>query len=184
MEQDNKIQEAARLLAERSKNPEVALADGKKKGVLVVIDGKPPVADNTTMMLCFVAFSAIDDGRPTVYFSLELSNIQVVNRLIAIITGIDHEKIVGGQLDADEWKLIDEKVPALMDAPLYVDDTEYVTTDSLRERLSGLAEKGVTLAVIDHIGKVASGGVDVEGVLSDLKAIAEQLEMTIMAVSD
>nr|MCR4808536.1 DnaB-like helicase C-terminal domain-containing protein [Prevotella sp.] len=101
MEQ-NKIQEAARQLAERSKNPVGNKSEGRK-GCLVVIDGKPPVGDNTTLMLYTVKFRAVDEKKPTAYFSLEESNQQVVNRLIAIITGIDLQKITDGTLSEDEW---------------------------------------------------------------------------------
>ena len=95
-------------------------------------------------------FRAVDERKPTVYFSLHESNVQVVNRLIAIQTGIDHEKIVSGQLADDEWALLDQKLPALLDAPLYVDDTPMMTVAYLKEKLAGLKDKGVDLAVIDH----------------------------------
>lgn len=156
--------------------------DGKRKGVLVILDGKPPVGDNTTLMLYTVKLRAVDEGKPAAYFSLAETNVQVVNRLIAIATGIDQEKITDGQLSESEWKLIDEKVPALMDAPLYVDDTADLTTDDLRYKLAGLATtKGVTFVVVDSVSRMAD---DAETVTDHLKAIAEALGITIVAIME
>ena len=187
MEQNNKIQEAARQLAERSKNPAGAPTDGKKKGVLVVIDGKPPVGDNTTLMLYTVKLRAVDEQKPTVYFSLEESNQQVCNRLIAIITGIDQQKISDGTLTDDEWLLLDEKLPMLIDAPLYIDDTPALSLANLKKRLMNLAnQNGVRLAVVDHLQELTDDGqpVNVHRIEADLKSISEELGITIIAVQD
>ncbi len=186
MEQ-NKIQEVARQLAERSKNP----ADNKhsegRKGVFIVIDGKPPVADNTTLMLYTVKLRAVDEQKPTVYFSLEESNQQVCNRLIAIITGIDQQKINDGTLTDDEWLLMDEKLPMLIDAPLYIDDTPALSLANLKKRMKNLTnQNGVRLAVVDHLQELTDDGqpANVHRIEADLKSIAEELGITIIAVQD
>ncbi len=185
MEQ-NKIQEAARQLAERSKNPVGNKSEGRK-GCLVVIDGKPPVGDNTTLMLYTVKFRAVDEKKPTAYFSLEESNQQVVNRLIAIITGIDLQKITDGTLSEDEWLLLDEKLPMLIDAPLYIDDTPAISLANLKKRMKNLAnQNGVRLAVVDHLQELTDDGqpANVHRIEADLKSIAEELGITIIAVQD
>ena len=186
MEQ-NKIQEAVRRLAERSRSHAGAPAGGKKRGALVVIDQKPPVGDNTTLMLYTVKLRAVDECKPTVFFSPRLSNVQVVNRLISIITGIDPGTIQSGQLNDSEWKLIDEKVPQLLGAPLYVDDTPELTVDELRQKLAGLVkDSGVRMAVVDHMQDLTDGGqpANVHRTEACLKAIAEDLGITIFAVKD
>ena len=181
MEQNKKntAKIVAMKMAERMNQP--AKEDSKRKGVLVIIDGKPPVADNTTLMLYTVKLRAVDERKPTAYFSLDRSNVEVVNQLIAITTGIDIEKISAGQLSDDEWVLMDEKLPALMDAPLYVDDTQCVTIESLKDKLTMLTEKGVTLAVIDNASQMTANA---ETLTGDIKAIAEQLGITIIAIMD
>lgn len=187
MEQNNKIQEAARQLAERSKNPVDNKQTSGRKGVLIVIDGKPPVADNTTLMLYTVKLRAVDEQKPTVYFSLEESNQQVCNLLIAIITGIDAQKISDGTLTNDEWLTVDEKLPVLIDAPLYIDDTPALSIANLKKRLTNLAnQNGVRLAVVDHLQELTDDGqpANVHRIETDLKAIAEELGITIIAVQD
>lgn len=185
MEQNNKIEEAARQLAERSKNQQIAKTSEGKKGCLVVIDSKPPVGDNTTLMLYTVKIRAVDERKPTAYFSLEESNRQVCNRLIAIITGIDLQKIADGTLSNDEWLLVDEKLPQLIDAPLYIDDTPALSLANLKRRITNLAkDNGVCLAVIDRLQELTDDGhpADVRRIEADLKAIAEELDVTIIAV--
>ena len=180
MEQNKKntAKIVAMKMAERMNQP--AKEDGKRKGVLIIIDQKPPVADNTTLMLYAVKLRAVDERNPTAYLSLGTPNVDIVNQLIAITTGIDHEKIVNGNLTDDEWALVDERLPMLMDAPLYVDDSSGVTMLSLKEKLTMLAGKGVTLAVIDHadVDPDAKDGTDF------LKSIAEELRMTIIFVTE
>ena len=168
MEQ-NKIQEAARQLAERSKYPVRNKSEGRK-GCLVVIDGKPPVGDNTTLMLYTVKFRAVDEKKPTAYFSLEESNQQVVNRLIAIITGIDLQKIT-----------------MLIDAPLYIDDTPALSLANLKRRVTNLAkDNGVRLVVVNHLNELTDDGTPTNAhrIEANLKSIAEELGITIIAVQD
>ncbi len=185
MEQ-NKIQEVARQMAERRKNPADKQSEGRK-GCLVVIDSKPPVSDNTTLMLYTVKFCAVDEKKPTAYFSLEESNQQVVNRLIAIITGIDLQKITDGTLSEDEWLLLDEKLPMLIDAPLYIDDTPALSLANLKKRIKNLAnQNGVRLAVVDHLQELTDDGqpANVHRIEADLKSIAEELGITIIIILD
>lgn len=185
MEQNkqNPAKIVAMKMAERMNQP--ATTDGKRNGCLVVIDGKPPMGDTTTMMLYMVKIRAVDEQKPTAYFSLVESNVQVVNRLIAITTGIDHEKIVSGQLSEDDWKAVDEKVPLLMKAPLYVDDTPMMTVAYLKEKLTILKEKGVTLAVIDHVQQMITDRMaSIDDLLNDVKTLAEQLGITIIAITE
>ena len=187
MEQNNKIEEAARQLAGRSKNQQIAKTSDGKKGCLVVIDSKPPVGDNTTLMLYTVKIHAVDERKPTAYFSLEESNRQVCNRLIAIITGIDRQKIDDGTLSSDEWLLLDEKLSQLIDAPLYIDDAPALSLANLKRRLTNLTKNNdVCLAVVDHLQELTDDGqpINVRQIKAYLKAFAEVLGITIIAVQD
>ena len=184
MEKNEKIKEAARRMAGRDKDQAAAGTEERKKGVLVVIEDKPPVADNTTLMLYMVKLRAVDERQPTVYFSLGESDVQVVDRLIAIVTGIDLEKIVEGRLSSDEWQLVDRKISVLVDAQIYIDDTPEMTLDSLRTKLEGLAGKGVRLAVVDHARKVTAAGMDTDAVLDGIRTAAGELGITVFAVMD
>ena len=185
MEKNNKLNTAkivAMKMAERKNQP--AMTDGKRKGGLVIIDQKPPVADNTTLMLYTVKLRAVDEGQPTAYFSLGTPNVDVVNQLIAITTGIDHEKIVNGNLTDDEWALVDEKLPMLIDAPLYVDDTPEMTLAEVKGKMIDLIGKGVKFVVIDHAQKLTTDNKDTDAILSDINESAKTLGYTVIAVVD
>ena len=171
---------AMKIIKALTERPKVKTSDGSR-GRLVVIDSQPPVADNTTLMLYTVKLAAVDEGRPTAYFSLGTQNTEIVNILVSIITGIGLQKIESGRLSAEEYRKIDEKLPSLRDAPLYIDDTEGLTLDWLDGRLTDLAtENGVKFAIIDHVRRL---GGDAETVPA-IKAVAERLGITVIAVMD
>jgi replicative DNA helicase len=171
---------AMKIIKALAERPNVKTSDGSR-GRLVVIDSQPPVADNTTLMLYTVKLAAVDEGRPSAYFSLGTQNTEIVNILVSIITGIGLQKIQSGRLSDEEWALLGEKLPSLNDAPLYIDDTEGMTLDWLDGRLTDLAtENNVTFAVIDHVRRL---GGDAETVPA-IKAVAERLGITVIAVMD
>lgn len=74
------------------------LENKRRNGALVVIDEQPPVGDNTTIALYMISMEAIKQKTPVAYFTPTLSNVQVVNRLISMVTGISLEKIETGTL--------------------------------------------------------------------------------------
>ena len=186
-QQDGAKQAPAKIVAMKimkalAERPSVKPSDGSR-GRLVVIDSQASLglADNTTLMLYIVKQTAIDEGRPSAYFSLGTQNTEIVNILVSIITGIGLQKIESGRLSDEEFALLNEKLPSLNDAPLYIDDTEGMTLDWLDGRLTDLAtENNVTFAVIDHVRCL---GGDAETVPA-IKAVAERLGITVLAVMD
>ena len=180
--QQDKIQEAAQQLAASSRKP---ANDGNRRGALVIIDQQPPVADNTTIMLYTVKTRAVDERQPTAYFSLGLTNVQVCNRLIAIQTGIDQQHIDDGTLTDDEWKMLDEKLPQLMQSPLYIDDTEAMPLADLQRKMADLAQdNGVNFMVIDHAQRVTADGLATADILTALQHTAEDLRVVAIAIVD
>lgn len=192
MEQkENNMQE----IAEKTKkfmNIVSSPGEGKKQGQLFIIDEQPPVGDNTTIMLHLVYEAAIKGRIPSAYFSPDLSNVQVVNRLIAINTGIDLQTITDGTLSEEDWKKLDEGLPKLLGAPLYVDDTPEIALSDLTKKITDLAkDKGVRLVVVNPVNEVVVDGlVFTDGptcrdyITAHLKALAENLGITIFAVED
>ena len=186
-QQDGAKQAPAKIVAMKimkalAERPNVKTSDGSR-GRLVVIDSQASLglADNTTLMLYTVKLAAVDEGRPSAYFSLGTQNTEIVNILVSIITGIGLQKIESGRLSDEEFALLNEKLPSLNDAPLYIDDTEGMTLDWLDGRLTDLAtENNVTFAVIDHVRRL---GGDAETVPA-IKAVAERLGITVIAVMD
>lgn len=165
-------QMVARQLGDRSKNP-----SQPRRGALVETGREAPVPI-ITLMLYMVKMRAVDEGQPTAFFSPELSNLQVVNQLIAIQTGIDQQHIDEGTITDDEWRVIDEQVPLLMQAPLYVDDTPKLDPASLTDKIIALhRDHGVSLVVIDRFETVAYAE-------ANIKRLAEQLGIVVMTIVD
>ena len=89
---------------------------------LIIIAARPAMG-KTAFVLSMAKNIAVDYRNPVALFSLEMSNVQLVNRLITNVCEIPSEKIKSGQLASYEWQQLDYKLKDLLDAPLYVDDT-------------------------------------------------------------
>ena len=127
------------------------MTSGWQNGELITIGARPGMG-KTAFVLSMLKNMTVDFQIPVALFSLEMSNVQLVNRLIANVCEIPSEKIKSGQLANYEWQQLDYKLKDLMDAPLYVDDTPICTMDDLCRKAHYLVkEKGVKLLAIDYI---------------------------------
>ncbi len=128
---------------------------------------------------------------PVALFSLEMSNVQLVNRLIANVCEIESGKIKSGQLAGYEWQQLDYKLKNLMDAPLYVDDTPSLSVFELRTKARRLVrEHGVRIIIIDYLQLMNASGMafgsrqeEVSTISRSLKGLAKELNIPIIALS-
>ena len=89
---------------------------------------------------------AVNHNTPVALFSLEMSNVQLVNRLIVNVCEIPGEKIKSGRLENYEWEQLDFKIKELYDAPIYVDDTPSLSVFELRTKARRLVrEHGIKI---------------------------------------
>ena len=106
----------------------------------------------TAFVLSMAKNIAVNFRNPVALFSLEMSNVQLVNRLISNVCEIPSEKIKSGQLADYEWQQLDYKLRDLLDAPLYVDDTPSLSVFELRTKARRLVrEHGVKVIIIDYL---------------------------------
>ena len=123
--------------------------------------------------------------------SLEMSNVQLVNRLITNVCEIPSEKIKSGQLASYEWQQLDYKLKDLLDAPLYVDDTPSLSVFELRTKARRLVrEHGVRIIIIDYLQLMNASGMafgsrqeEVSTISRSLKGLAKELNIPIIALS-
>lgn len=95
---------------------------------------------------------AVDYNTPVAIFSLEMSNLQLVNRLISNVCEIEGEKIKSGRLSRQEWEQLNSRVRSLFSAPLYVDDSPSLSILELRTKARRLVkEHGVKIIIIDYL---------------------------------
>ena len=163
---------------------------GWQNSDLVIIAGRPAMG-KTAFALSLAKNIAIDNRIPVAFFSLEMSNVQLVNRLISNVCEISGKKILNGQLDQEEWKRLDSRLRRLQGAPLYVDDTPGMSIFELRTKARRLVrEKGVRIIMIDYLELMNANGArfgsrqeEVSTISRSLKGLAKELDIPILALS-
>ena len=163
-----------------------------QSGKLMIIAEQPPVGDNTTLMLNMATMTAVENYVPALYYSMGKPKVDVCNRLISIVTGIDYKTISEGKLNEEEWKKLDEKIHSLMKSPLFIEDSTELTVSTLCEQVSWLvSENGLKLVEIDHMSRMTADDRTfgneqerIEYITRKLRSLAHGLGITIIAVQD
>ena len=166
------------------------ITSGWQASDLVIIAGRPAMG-KTSFALSMAKNIAADYHIPLAFFSLEMSNVQLVNRLISNACEIQGSKILNGQLQPDEWNRLDKHVNKLLDAPLYVDDTPGLSVFELRTKARRLVrEHGVKIIMIDYLQLMNANGMrfssrqeEVSTISRSLKSLAKELDVPILALS-
>ena len=166
------------------------VTSGWQNSDLVIIAARPAMG-KTAFVLSMVKNISVDQRMPAAMFSLEMSNVQLVNRLISNVCEIPSEKIKSGQLAPYEWQQLDYKLKDLIDAPLYIDDTPSLSVFELRTKARRLVrEHGVKIIVIDYLQLMNANGMnsgsrqeEVSTISRSLKGLAKELCIPIIALS-
>lgn len=166
------------------------LTSGWQKSDLIIIAARPAMG-KTAFVLSMAKNIAVNYKIPVAMFSLEMSNVQLVNRLIMNVCEIEGEKIKNGRLTKAEWNKLEHKVNDLLGAPLYVDDTPGLSVFELRSKARKLVrEKHVELIIIDYLQLMNANGSnfgsreqEVSIISRTLKGMAKELDIPIIALS-
>ena len=166
------------------------MTSGWQNSDLVIIAARPAMG-KTAFVLSMAKNMAVNAKVPVALFSLEMSNVQLVNRLIVNVCEIPGEKIKSGQLAPYEWGQLDYKIKELYDAPLYVDDTPSLSVFELRTKARRLVrEHGVKIIIIDYLQLMNASGMsfgsrqeEVSTISRSLKGLAKELNIPIIALS-
>ena len=166
------------------------LTSGWQNSDLVIIAGRPAMG-KTAFALSMAKNIAADQHIPVAFFSLEMSGIQLSNRLISNICEIEGRKILSGQLDRAEWERFDKRINNLIDAPMYIDDTPGLSVFELKTKAHRLVrERGVKLIMIDYLQLMNASGMrfnsrqeEVAKISQALKELAKDLDIPIIALS-
>ena len=166
------------------------MTSGWQNSDLIIIAARPAMG-KTAFVLSMAMCMAVYVGVPVALFSLEMSNVQLVNRLIVNVCEIPGEKIKSGQLAPYEWGQLDYKIKELYDAPLYVDDTPSLSVFELRTKARRLVrEHDVKIIIIDYLQLMNASGMsfgsrqeEVSTISRSLKGLAKELNIPIIALS-
>ena len=166
------------------------MTSGWQRSDLVILAGRPAMG-KTSFALSVAKNIAVDNRIPTAFFSLEMSNVQLVNRLISNTCEIDSKKVMNGQLNDAEWARLDKNIRLLDGAPLYLDDTPGLSIFELRTKARRLVrEKKVQIIMIDYLQLMNANGMrfgnrqeEVSTISRSLKSLAKELDVPIIALS-
>ena len=157
---------------------------------LVIIAGRPAMG-KTAFALSLAKNIAADQKIPMAFFSLEMDDVQLANRIMSNACGINGKKLMSGQLDREDWNRLDKGLSILTEAPLYIDDTEQLSIMELRTKARRLVrEKGVKLIMIDYLQLMTASGMkynnrqeEVSLISRSLKGLAKELGIPVLALS-
>ena len=166
------------------------ITSGWQNSDLIIIAARPAMG-KTAFVLSMAKRIAVDMRIPVAMFSLEMSNVQLVKRLMVNVCEITGDKMKSGQLESYEWGQLDNRIRQLYDAPFYVDDTPSLSVFELRTKARRLVrEHGVQLILIDYLQLMNASGMsfgsrqeEVSNISRSLKGLAKELNIPIVALS-
>ena len=166
------------------------ITSGWQRSDLIIIAARPAMG-KTAFVLSMAKNMGVDYNQPVAIFSLEMSNVQLVNRLIMNVCELEGEKVKNGQLSNEEWTKLDKDIKELIDAPIYIDDTPSLSVFELRSKARRLVkEHNVCCLIIDYLQLMNASGMsfgsreqEVSMISRNLKAIAKEVNIPIIALS-
>lgn len=166
------------------------ITSGWQNSDLIIIAARPAMG-KTAFVLSMAKNMAVNFNIPVAVFSLEMSNVQLVNRLIVNVCQLPGEKIKNGSLADYEWQQLDYKLKDLYDAPIYIDDTPSLSVFELRTKTRRLVkEHKIKCIIIDYLQLMNASGMnfgsreqEVSMISRSLKGLAKELNIPIIALS-
>ena len=166
------------------------ITSGWQKSDLIIIAARPSMG-KTAFALNMARNVAVEFNKPVAFFSLEMSAIQLVTRLISSETELKSDKLRRGDLAGHEWQQLTDKVSNLVEAKMFIDDTPALSIFELRAKCRRLKQQHDIQAVFIDYLQLMSGGSDNKGnreqeisqISRSLKALAKELNIPVIALS-
>lgn len=166
------------------------VTSGWQPSDLVIIAARPAMG-KTSYVLSLARNAAVEFKKSVAIFSLEMSSIQLVTRLISAEAEISSEKLRSGNLRADEIQQIHSRINDLTNAKIYIDDTPGLSIFELRAKARRLKAKNeIDLIIIDYLQLMSGGGEgkgnreqEISMISRSLKSIAKELNVPVLALS-
>ena len=162
---------------------------GFQRGDLVILAARPSVG-KTALALTLARNAAVNAEVGVAIFSLEMSKMQLAQRLLSIETKVDLHKLRTGRLRDEDWMHLTRNIDRLAQAPIYIDDTPGISVLEARAKARRLQrEYGIDLVVIDYL-QLMSGHLrtqsreqEISQISRGLKAMAKELDVPVLALS-
>ncbi|MEL6926060.1 MAG: replicative DNA helicase, partial [Bacteroidota bacterium] len=167
------------------------LTSGWQPSDMIIVAARPGMG-KTSMVLALARNAALDFGKGVAMFSLEMSNLQLVQRIISMEAEISGSKLRNGQLEDYEWQQLHSAVEKISEAPIYIDDTPGINIFELRAKCRRLKmQHDIQLVIIDYL-QLMSGGPEtskgnreqeISSISRALKGMAKELSVPVIALS-
>ena len=163
---------------------------GFQKSDMIVLAARPGMG-KTAFVVSLARNAAVDYKKGVAIFSLEMSSLQLVNRLISGETEIAGEKLKKGNLEPYEWEQLSARIGKLTNAPIFINDTPGLSVFELRAQCRRLkAEKDIQMVIIDYL-QLMTASVEGKGnreqeisaISRAVKGIAKELDSPVRALS-
>jgi replicative DNA helicase len=165
------------------------LLSGLQPSDLIILAARPSVG-KTALALNMASHIAIHEKVPTAIFSLEMSREQLVQRLLCMESRVDGGRLRGGFLKDDDWPRLTHAASVLSEAPMFIDDTPGLSSFEMRAKCRRLAKtSGLGCIIVDYLqlmrvkGKVESREREIAEISMSLKALAKELHVPVIALS-
>jgi len=162
---------------------------GLQPSDLIIVAGRPSMG-KSAFVSCLCEHAAILEKRPIAFFSLEMSKEQLVQRMLCSHGRVDAQKVRTGYLSHQDWPKLTSAAGKLSESPIYIDDTPAQTVLEVRAKARRLKmQHGVELIVIDYmqlmqgVGRAESRQQEISEISRSLKALARELRVPVIAVS-
>ncbi len=167
-----------------------AMTSGLQPGALIVVGARPAMG-KTSFALGMATNAAMRANRPTLVFSLEMSKVELSQRILCAEARVDSKKVRTGKLSQDDWGAISNAIGRLAEAPVWIDDNPNVNVMEIRSKARRLrSEVGdLGMVVVDYIqlmtgrNNAESRQVEVSEISRGLKLLARELECPVVALA-
>ncbi len=165
------------------------ITSGFQPSDLIILAGRPAMG-KTTLAISLIRNIAIDSKVPVAFFSMEMTKVQIMQKLISNYCTIDGKKVLNGQLDPVDWESYDAKRKEMKGSPLYIDDTPGLSIYDLKTRARRMArEHKIKLVIIDYLQLMNANGMrfynrqeEVSMISRSLKGLAKELNVPVLAL--
>ncbi|MCZ4103198.1 replicative DNA helicase [Streptomyces sp. H39-C1] len=167
-----------------------SLTKGLRPGQMIVIAARPAMG-KSTLGLDFARGAAIHNGRKTAFFSLEMDEDEILDRLASAEARVGLHHIRDGDPTPDDWQSIARAAPRIAEAPLYIDDSTDSTVTQIKAKCRRLQQTdGLDLVIIDYLQLLTSGGkryenrqVEVADMSRNIKLMAKELKVPVVVLA-
>jgi len=165
------------------------LTNGLHGGQMIIVAARPAMG-KSTIALDFARSAAIKHRLTTAFFSLEMSQTEIVMRLLSAEAGVALNHIRNGKMTDEDWQRVVNKTVQISEAPLYIDDSPNLTMMEIRAKARRLKQRhDLKMVVIDYMQlmtsgkKVESRQLEVSEFSRQIKLLAKELEIPVVALS-